>query len=121
MYRLACRITAVLFVILFGVFLLAPGVYMALYGVPADAGGMFLGQRASPMFLGLALLLWLLRDQTVASVQKAVALAMITIFAGIAATGIWDFATGIANATILLAAAGELVVAGAFVIVLRQA
>ena len=54
MFTLLCIATAVLCAVLFAVFLIAPGAYMALYSVTADASAVFIGRRASPLFLGLA-------------------------------------------------------------------
>jgi hypothetical protein len=62
MFALLCIATAVLCAVLFAVFLIAPGLYVGLYGAPADAGATFLGRRASPLFLGLAVFFWVLRD-----------------------------------------------------------
>jgi hypothetical protein len=113
-FRVACSLTALVGLILFGLLLVVPGVYTATYGVPADTGGMFMGRRASPLFLGLVLMLWALRDHTDAAVQRAICRAMVVLFAGVAVTGIWAFADGTAAAPILLAATGELVIAVAF-------
>ena len=114
MFRLACSLTALVCAVLFLVFLVVPGQYIAGYGVLADTSGVFLGRRVSPMFLGLGIMLWMVRDQFDPVVQRAVCWSMIAVFAGIALTGLWAFASGLAGQTILLAAAGELVIAGAF-------
>ena len=121
MYKTACTLTALVCLVLFIIFVTIPGSYTAGYGVPADAGGAFLGRRASPMLLGLAILLWMLRDQSDVGVQRAVALAMAVSFAGIALTGVYAFMTGVASQTIVIAALGELVIAGAFLVIMRRA
>lgn len=121
MFRLVCSLSAVVCLVLFVIFLIFPGSYMAGYGVAADNGGEFLGRRASPLFLGLAIVLWMLRDHLDATVQKAVCWSMITAFTGVALTGASSFATGVASQTILLASVGELVIAGAFFLALRRA
>ena len=120
MFRLACSLTALVCAVLFLIFLIVPGHYIAGYRVEADASGVFLGRRASPLFLGLALLLWMVRDQFDPVLQRAVCWSMIAVFAGIALTGVAAFVTGVAGQIILLAAVGELVIAGAFFWAMRR-
>ncbi|UTH45764.1 hypothetical protein [Loktanella salsilacus] len=116
MFTLLCIATAVLCAVLFAVFLIAPGAYMALYGVTADASAVFIGRRASPLFLGLAVFFWLLRDAGPGPLQDGTALAAAVTFAGIAATGIWSYAAGSASFAILVAAVFEAAIAVAFVL-----
>lgn len=121
MYQIACRLTSVIAIILFVILLVVPGVYTAGYGVEADDGGMFMGRRAAPMFLGLGVLAWMLRNHVDIHVQRSVSLVMIVTFAGVAVTGIWAFADGVANSVILLAALGEIFIAVVYAIVWRRA
>lgn len=44
------------------ILLISPPSYVSLYGVVADDGAIFMVRRASPMFAGLAVLLWLAKD-----------------------------------------------------------
>jgi hypothetical protein len=120
MFRMVCSLTAVIAMALFGLLLILPGHYTAGYGVTADVGGMFMGRRASPLFLGLAILLWMVRDEVEPNIQRAVSLSMIGLFAGVACTGIWSFASGLGNTNILLAALGEYIIALAFFIAMRR-
>jgi hypothetical protein len=113
-YRLACILLAIVVAVLAAILLIAPGLYTSTYGVSADTGGMFMGRRAAPGFLGLALLLWLLRDVTDKTVQHAVCISMVVMFAGIALTGTSAFLIGTASWTILLAAFAEVVIAVSF-------
>jgi hypothetical protein len=115
-FALLCIATAVLCVVLFAVFLIASGLYVGLYGAPADAGATFLGRRASPLFLGFAVFFWLLRDIRMGPLQDGTALAAALTFAGIAATGIWSYATGSASFAILVAAGLESAIALAFLL-----
>lgn len=119
-FRLASTLTAIVCFILFALFLIVPGTYTATYGVEAGTGGVFFGRRLSPMVLGLALMLWMLRGTRDLAVQRAVAVTMIVIFAGVAATGVFEFVTGFASTAILVAALGELIIAGVFARTLRQ-
>lgn len=116
-FQLVCRITAIIGLILFVVLLTVPGSYTATYGVAADQGGVFMARRASPLFLGIAVLLWMLADQTDAAVQRAISIAMVATFVGVAVTGLFAFATGVASSAILLAGLGELIIAAAFWVV----
>lgn len=120
MFRLACSLSAVVCLILFAIFLAMPGSYLSGYDVAADAGGTFLGRRASPLFLGFGIMLWMLRDQLDAAVQRAVCWSMIATFVGVAMTGTFAFVTGVASQTILVAAVGELAIAAAFFVALRR-
>ncbi len=113
-FQLACRITALVGVILFVILVAVPGSYTANYGVAADVGGSFMGRRASPLFLGLAVLLWGLSQNQDRDVQRVVCICMIITFAGVALTGISAFLGGIASSVVLLAAVGELLIAVAF-------
>ena len=88
---------------------------LRLMGLKGDAGAIFMGRRASPMFLGLALLMWQLRDAPASSLRSTICWAMAVIFAGIAVTGIIEYLNGMAGAVILLAALGELIVTALFV------
>lgn len=119
-YRLVCSLSALVCLILFAIFLISPGAYSAGYGVPSDAGAVFLGNRAAPLFLGLAAMCWLLRTSSAPDVRMAVSLAMILTFVGIAVTGVWAFIDGSAASTILLAAGGEILLAALFAIGLRN-
>lgn len=62
MFRRISVLTALICAVLFALLLLSPASYVATYGVVADAGGMFMVRRASPMFLGFAVMLWLARE-----------------------------------------------------------
>ncbi|WP_394153346.1 hypothetical protein [Loktanella salsilacus] len=116
MFALLCGGAAVLCAALFALFLIAPGAYMRLYGVTADASAIFIGRRASPLFLGLAVFFWLMRDAGPGPLQDGTALAAAATFAGIAATGIWSYAAGSASFAILVAAGLEFAIAAAFVL-----
>lgn len=116
MFRIVSALSALLCLALFPLLLFNSGFYVESYGVAADAGADFLGRRASPMFLGLAVLLWLGRDTAAGSARDAVCLGMAAMWAGIAATGLYEFAIGTAKPTIVLAAIAELALAAGFVI-----
>lgn len=118
-FRLTCRLTALVCLVLFGIFAIAPDAYVVGYGGPADPGAVFLGHRTAPMFLGIATVCWFLQDHTERDVRTALSLAMIVTFGGIAITGIWAYLQGGASNAILLAAGGEIALALAFAYTLR--
>ena len=114
MFGLLCAATSALCVILFAVFVVAPGGYASLYGVAAGTGGLFLGRRAAPLFLGLAVFFWALRGVGPGPLQDATAWAAAATFIGIAVTGVWAWLGGTASFAILVAAALEVAIGLAF-------
>ena len=116
MFRTVSVGSAILCLALFPLLLLNGGFYVQSYGVTAHAGADFLGRRASPMFLGLAALLWFGRNTGIGPARDAICYGMAFMWAGIAATGIYEFTVGTAQPMIVGAAALELVVAVAFII-----
>ncbi len=116
MFRLVSMFSAVLCLALFPVLLFNSGFYVESYGLNADAGADFLGRRASPMFLGLAILLWMGRDLEIGRARDAICIGMAVMWAGIALTGTYEFVMGNARPTIVLAALVEAAFAAAFVI-----
>ncbi len=114
MFRLTCVLGAVLCVALFPLLLINAGFYVDTYGVAADTGAAFMGRRASPMFLGLAVLLWMVRDLDPGPARDAVCASMVVIWAGIAITGLYELMIGTAGPLIAGAAVVELGFAVAF-------
>lgn len=119
-FRIACLVGMIVCLVIFAVLLVVPGNYVNGYGVPADEGAAFMGRRSAPALLGLALITGLLRGNIDLAVQWAVSWAMIVVFAGVAATGIYAYLQGEASQTILIAASGELLIAAIFAISLRR-
>lgn len=119
-YRLAATLTAIIYVILFPILLLVPDSYMATYGVTSTDAAAFMSRRSAPVLLAFAAVLWLARDAEPSPARRAICAGVIVCFAGIALTGIYEFATGLAAWPILIAAAGELLVAAVFASFLRD-
>ena len=113
-FRFAAILLSGICTLVFIALLLAPSSYMGLYGVTADASGVFMGQRASPLMLGIAVLLWCARDLRLTPGREAIRLCIIVTFAGIAVTGVAAFMMGTAQWPILIASIGELLIAAIF-------
>ncbi|SEN61724.1 hypothetical protein SAMN04488003_12313 [Loktanella fryxellensis] len=116
MFGALCMAVAAICVGLFAVFLISPASYTALYGVTGDPGLIFVGRRAAPLFLGLAVFFWVLRTAGPGPLQDATALAAALIFGGIALTGLWAWWGGTGGTAILVAAGLEAVIALAFML-----
>ena len=110
-YRTAASLVAVVCAVLALLFILAPHLYAPTYGVEADTGAVFITRRAGPGFLGLALILWVSRDAPASKLRGGVAMGAALCFAGVAATGVFDWARGVASASILIAAVSEVLLA----------
>ncbi|MFZ3582706.1 hypothetical protein ACOI1H_11105 [Loktanella sp. DJP18] len=117
MFGVLCSMTAVLSLSLCAVLLIAPDRYVDLYGLAADQGGVFMGRRAAPLLLGLAVFFWVMRDAGPGPMRDATAFAAALTFCGIAATGAWAYVTGTASFAILVAAALETAIGLAFLLV----
>ena len=120
MFRWAAMATAILCKALFVVFLIWPGSYVEAYGVTADRGADFLGRRAAAMFLGLAVILWITRNDAPTPSRQAISYGIATVFAGIAFTGLFEFGRGNAGINIVVAAAGEMLIAFVFLVAARR-
>ncbi len=114
MFRYVATFVAVVCLVLFGLLMGWPGSYTGTYGVAGDAGATFMARRASPMFLGLAVMLWMVRDAGAGPSRRAIGLGIAVMFAGIAATGLFEYARGVANHAIVVAAVAEIAIAAAF-------
>ncbi|MBB5721572.1 hypothetical protein FHS72_001184 [Loktanella ponticola] len=113
-FRIACTAAAVLLAGLFVIMLVSAQSYAGRYGVFSGVGGDFLGRRASPAFLGLAMLLWLLRDHGDVQVQRAVCYSAIAVFGGIAVTGFWAYFDGTASGRVAVIALLDAAAAAVF-------
>lgn len=120
MFRIVASLTAGVCLILFVIFIVFPENYVSTYGVSPDPSAAFVVRRASPMFAGLALILWMCRDVAPSTLRTALGVGLAVIFGGIALTGIAEFRFGTANAAILVAATGELLIAALFLIAIRR-
>ena len=89
----------------------SPHAYVGTYGAAQDAGAAFMVRRASPMFLGLAVGIYLIRNEPNSAARRAMCWLIAVAFAGIAVTGISEYIRGFANLNILAAAGLECLIA----------
>ena len=106
-YKFVASLVAAVCVVLFALFMFAPQLYAPTYGVTADTGAVFMTRRASPMFLALAWILWASRDAPRSALRDSVSFGGALSFAAVAATGVFEWATGVASSAILVAAVSE--------------
>lgn len=88
------RIGAVVCLVLFALCLLLPGAYLQNYGVAPDPGGTFMVQRAAPMFLAVAAILWVIAGAPQSPLRGQILVCLALFFAGVAVTGVYHIATG---------------------------
>ena len=110
-----------LFACILGVILIvAPNVYLSLY-VPAFEDNMvFAAQRLAPAIIGLGGLLLLSRDLPQGVYTARFATLTSLVWFGVAATGLYHYATGIATFGIVIAAVTEVALGSLFLIAARQ-
>jgi hypothetical protein len=99
--------------------LLAPQTYLSLY-VDVTEGSTFAARRLAPAVFGLGALLVLASSLPKGAFAARFATLGALVWFAIAATGIYDFTTGTANANILVAAASEALLGVLFLIAARS-
>lgn len=120
MYRGLFSVTAVFAAALGLLLIFAPQVYLSLYVTPASPEMGFAAQRLAPAIVGLAALLWIARDLPSGPFAANFALISFLVWFGVAATGVYHFATGVAGTAILIAGVTEVILGVLFVIASRQ-
>ncbi len=116
MFAVLSGATAVVCLGLAAILILGPQHYLGLYNVAVDPGAVFLGRRAAPLLLGLAVVFWCLRDVAPGAVRDTVAWSAAVAFGGIAVSGVAAYVGGTASVAILVAAAIEVAIAAAFLL-----
>ena len=115
MFRIVAMSVALVCALLFVLLLVLPATYVGTYGIVSGTGSDFMTRRASPMFAGFAILLWLARGAERSDLRDAICWALIITFAGIGALSVFEYWRGIADARILVAAVAEFGLAALFV------
>ena len=119
-FRLASSLVALVCLILFFALLIAPQLYTPTYGVAADAGAQFMTRRASPMFLGFAVIFWLSRGSDPSAARDAIIYGGAAAFVGVALTGVFAWTSGVASFAILIAAILECALAAVLLVSKRN-
>ena len=119
MYHLVFTVTGAFAAVLGALLLLAPDIYLKLYVVEYDQTMAFAAQRLAPAIVGLGALLLLARDLPPGPFAARFAALTALVWFGVAATGVFHFSTGSANANILVAAALEILLGLIFLVAAR--
>ncbi len=120
MFKLLMTIVG-LFAGLLGVVLLVmPQVYLSLYVVDYTPQMDFAAQRFAPVVIGLGALLFSVRNAAPSPIVVALTGIAALVWFGVAGTGVFHYATGIAGASILVAAASEAVLGVIFAVTFWQ-
>ncbi|MEO0502714.1 MAG: hypothetical protein AAFZ14_05270 [Pseudomonadota bacterium] len=107
LYRPLYAATGVFAVLLGGLLLVAPELYLDVYLTSPDASRAFAARRLAPAVIGLGAVLFLMRSLGPGPVSVRFAVVTACVWFGVAATGVYDFSTGTAQGSILVAAAIE--------------
>ena len=119
-YRALYTVTG-LFAVLLGVILvLIPQLYLSLYLALYDPAMGFPTQRFAPAVIGLGALLLLARDLPAGRFTTRFAGIAALVWFGVAATGVYHYATGIATEAILVAAVTEVILGALFLMAARS-
>lgn len=118
-FKLACLATALVCAALFLLLLFSANTYIQLYGVSGHDSADFLGRRAAPVFLGIAVMSWMLREAGPSAARSAVCYGLGLAFIGIAITGLFEYGRGVASWTIGVAALSEILLGALFLIAAR--
>lgn len=120
-YRGAIVLNGGLFAGLFLVLCFAPQVYLAGYDIEQTDSALFITRRASPMFLGLAYMMWAIRNMDPSPARRVITDGCAVLLLGIAVTGLYALATGAVGLKILVGAAVEIPFAAALLAVRNKA
>ncbi|WP_341861717.1 hypothetical protein [Gymnodinialimonas sp. 57CJ19] len=118
-YRVLYTVTGLFALVLSALLLLAPRIYLSLYVPNYDPAMAFAAQRLAPAVSGLGVLLLLARDLPDGAFAARFAGLAALVWFGVAGTGVFHFATGVATPMILTAAVSEATLGVLFLIAAR--
>ncbi|MGR3468401.1 MAG: hypothetical protein ACU0CI_11010 [Shimia sp.] len=121
MYRAACRIGAVIAAAIFLLCLFLPGAYLSNYGIEPTASAQVVVQRASPMFLILAMALWGIGTEPPSPLRLKIIYGLALFFVAVALTGLYHIFTGQAGPGLWAGVIAELVAAGLLIFLRNRA
>jgi hypothetical protein len=90
-YSFVARFGAFIALLLFVTFAFIPVIPFTMLGVAMTPEGLLMARRMSALFLGIAVLLWLLRDEGNGSVRRGACLALSVSMAALATFGFLDW------------------------------
>ena len=120
LYRPLFATSGVFAVLLGGLLLVAPELYLDVYLTSPDASRAFAARRLAPAVIGLGAVLFLMRSLGPGPVAVRFAVVTACVWFGVAATGVYDFSTGTAQGSILVAAAIETLLGILFLVAARD-
>ncbi|UWQ94270.1 hypothetical protein K3728_11080 [Rhodobacteraceae bacterium M385] len=115
-YRVLYTLTGLFALALSALLLLAPRIYLSLYVPSYDPAMAFAAQRLAPAIFGLGALVFLARDLPDGAFAARFAGFAALVWFGVAGTGVFHFATGVATPMILAAAASEAALGALFLL-----
>ncbi len=119
-YRTVSIAASALYSTLFVCLLVAPGSIYWLFGVERHTTADLLAKRAAMLFLGLAVLSFLGRNEPYSNLRQMVLVAMATSMAGLMLTGMYEFFLGTAGIGIWSAIGGEALFLSLYLLVLLR-
>ena len=120
MIRPLFLVTGLFLMLLGGVLLVVPSVYLAIYIDPALPQMDFAARRFAPAVIGLGAVLVVIRSLRDAAVLRQFALITAAVWIGVAATGIYAYGQGVAGFAIVVASGLEAVIGLLFVRAARE-
>lgn len=100
-FKTITTITAILCFILFITALLFPELLAMLFQIEGNEAAYFVARRAAILFMGLAVLLWFMRNSNHSSSIRAVCAGMSFLWIGMAVLGTIEFLRGYAGIGII--------------------
>lgn len=93
-YPFVARFGALVAMLLFVTFAFVPIIPFTMLGVAMTPEGLLMARRMAALFLGIALILWLLRDEADGPMRRRVCLALSVSMATLVLFGLFDFVRG---------------------------
>ena len=106
-FSFVARFGAFIAMLLFVTFAFVPVIPFTMLGVAMTPEGLLMARRMAALFLGIALVLWLLRDEADGQMRRRVCLAMSASMATLALFGFYDFIRGSVGLGIWIAVSVE--------------
>lgn len=112
-------LTALLFFVLAAVWMFIPEKALAGWGVGFNDAVGLVSRRAAAMYAGIGVMFWLVRNAPQSAGRSALVSGFVTACLIIACLGMYELASGHANAGILIAVCIEIILSVAFIAVSR--